>query len=130
MSSFTKPLIVSPLPDGISWELQENFVYWIGKENSGEGVFVPKGFRTDFASIPKIFWSIIGGPTGRYTEASVIHDFLYVKGIYTRKRTDQIFYEAMTILKVSYWKRKAMYFAVRIGAFKPWRNYREKDNKM
>ena len=127
MSSFTKPLIVSPLPDGITWELQEEFVYWIGKKNSGEVVYVPRGFKTDFASIPKIFWSIVGGPTGKYTKAAVVHDYLYVKGTYSRKRTDQIFYEAMAVLKVSYWKRKTMYFAVRIAAWKPWNNYRKLD---
>lgn len=124
MSSFTKPLIVSPLPDGLRWKLEEPFEYHIGHENSGEIVYVPEGFITDFASIPKIFYSLVGGPTGRYTRAAVVHDYLYVRGTYSRKRTDEIFYEAMTILKVSYWKRKAMYFAVRLGGRTPWRRYR------
>ena len=115
------------MPNGITWELQEEFVYYVGSTLSGEVVFVPRGFKTDFASIPKIFWSIIGGPTGKYTNAAVVHDYLYVKGTYTRKRTDQIFLEAMKGLKVSWWKRKAMYFAVRVGAWGPWNRYRKKD---
>ena len=105
----------------------ENFQYHVGKEGSGEVVYVPKDFITDLASIPKIFWSIIGGSAGRYTYAAIVHDFLYVRGIYTRKRTDQIVYEAMAVLKVSYWKRKTMYFAVRIGAWLPWNRYRKLD---
>ncbi len=130
MSSFTKKLIVSPMPNGITWELQQEFIYYVGSTLSGEAIYVPKGFKTDFASIPKIFWSIIGSPTGKYTGASVIHDYCYYKGMYTRKRSDQIFLEAMKVLKVSWWKRYSMYFAVRIGAGIPWRNYRAKDNQV
>lgn len=37
---------------------------------------VPKGFVTDFASVPEILQGLIP-PTGRYGKAAVIHDYLY-----------------------------------------------------
>lgn len=37
---------------------------------------VPEGFETDFASIPKPFWSIIS-PLGKHKKAAVLHDYLY-----------------------------------------------------
>ena len=37
---------------------------------------VSKGWIVDGASIPKIAWSIIGSPlSGKYCDASVIHDY-------------------------------------------------------
>jgi hypothetical protein len=41
----------------------------------GEIWFAPKGYKTDGASIPPIFWPIIGFPfTGYYVSAAIIHD--------------------------------------------------------
>ena len=127
MSSFTNHPPLQPLLDGIRWRVMESFEYHIGSKDSGEVVKIPKDFLTDFASIPKIFWSIIGGPWGKYGYAAILHDYLYTVGIYSRKRTDQIFLEAMKVLKVSWWKRKLMYYAVRVGAWGPWKRYRKKD---
>lgn len=39
-------------------------------------IVVYKGYRTDFASVPKLFWNIIK-PDGTYRLAAVAHDFLY-----------------------------------------------------
>ncbi len=128
MSNFTKlpPLIAIP-PDYRMYKVKEAFEYHIGSEDSDEVVKIAEGFITDGASIPKIFWSLIGGPLGRYGAAAVVHDYLYIEGTYTRKKTDRIFYEAMTVLKVPWWKRKMMYWAVRVGAWIPWRRYRRQD---
>ena len=39
---------------------------------------IPKNFKTDGASIPKIFWSIFGCPfVGKYVKAAIMHDYLY-----------------------------------------------------
>jgi len=113
MSTFTTPLIVSPLDNGRDWKLIGAFGYHIGTLESSEIISVPAGFITDFASIPRFLWSIFP-PWGRYGKAAVIHDYCYRKGLFTRKRSDKIFYEAMKVLKVPYWKRCAMYRAVRL----------------
>lgn len=112
MSSFTKPLIVKKLIDG-RWEVAKGFTYHLGYNKSGDVVRVPKGFKTDFASVPRLFWSIIP-PDGKYSQAAVLHDYVYQKHTFERKKCDQIFLEAMKVLGVSWWKRRTMYRAVRL----------------
>lgn len=131
MSSFTKHPALRFLVEGELAEVVEDFEYHVGSEDSNEVIKVPKGFVTDGASIPKIFWSIIGGPWGKYGYAAVVHDYLYHIKIYTRKKSDKIFLEAMGVLGVSKWKRITMYWAVRLFAWHPWK-YRKPyvlDNK-
>jgi hypothetical protein len=112
MSSFTTPLILTPLDDGERWRLVEPFEYHVGEEGSGSMIRVPAGFETDFASVPRFFWRILP-PWGRYGKAAVVHDYLYGSHACTRERADEIFLEAMTVLGVPAWKRNVMYRAVR-----------------
>ena len=120
MSSFTKPLIVKYL-DGHWWELVEGFEYWTPDYT----IKVPQGFITDFASIPMIFWSIVGSPTGKYGKAAVIHDYLYVTQTFSRRKADKILLEAMKVLKVRWWKRRVTWFAVRLFGRKAWNSHKK-----
>ena len=82
---------------------------------------VPIGFITDGASIPKIFWSLVGSPfTGLYRRAALIHDYFYHTQKVTRQYADKIFLEAMKYLKVSWLKRCLMWSAVRTNGWMPW----------
>jgi len=119
MSSFTKPLIVKKLKSGL-WEVVVGFKYYVGEEGSKDFVFVPSGFKTDFASVPRIFWAILP-PDGHYTQASCLHDFLYSKKVRSRVECDKIFLESMKVLKVSWWKRRVIFHAVRLFGFIPWK---------
>ncbi len=88
-------------------------------------VTVKPGAITDGASIPRVFWRLIGGPfSGRYIGAALIHDQLYVTqgygGMFTRKEVDQIFHRAMLSLGVSRWRAQLMYWAVRTGGRSGW----------
>ena len=113
MSSFTTPLILTPLADGHHWRLVRGFTYHVSSKHSGDKITVPKGFTTDFASIPRLFWSILP-PWGKYGKAAVIHDYLYWEAERPRKDADKIFLEAMTVLSVNYFYRNIMYRAVRM----------------
>lgn len=87
---------------------------------------VPKGFKTDFASIPRIFRSIIA-PTGKWTNSSILHDFLYSEGYkmgVTRKQADKIFYDAMRDSHVNIITANIMWFCVRAFAYF---HYKRKD---
>jgi hypothetical protein len=128
MSSFTKspPLLGLP-PDYKMFEVQVDFKYYIGSKDSDEVVEIKKGTKTDGASIPKIFWSLIGGPLGPYAPAAVVHDVLYVRGTYKRRKADKTFLEAMAVLKVRWWRRRVMHLGVRIGGWLPWNRYRKQD---
>lgn len=129
MSSFTKcPPLVGLPPDYKLFEVQVDFRYHVGAENSGEVIDIEKGTITDGATIPWWAWSIIGGPLGPYAPAAVVHDVLYVRGTYTRRKSDRIFLEAMKVLKVFWLKRRTMWLAVRVAGWKPWNRYRKQDS--
>ncbi len=125
MSSFTTPLVVSPLKNGRDWRLCKSFVYHIGSKFSRHYIKVPSGFVTDFASIPRIFWSIIP-PWGRYGKAAVVHDYLYQQHLTPRKYDDDIFMEAMEVLEVDLWRIVVMYYAVRLFGWLTWRSNNKK----
>jgi len=125
MSSFTTPLIVQPLNDR-DWKLIEPFEYHVGSLGSNERISVPPGFKTDFASVPRLLWTIIP-PWGNYGKAAVIHDYCYSMAQYSRLRSDEIFLEAMEVLKVPHWKRKLMYHAVRLYGWSAWKRHRYKN---
>jgi hypothetical protein len=78
-------------------------------------ISVPTGFVTDGASIPKMFWSVLG-PFGDYFEAAVIHDYLYSAANmkFTRLEADLIFKEAMYNIGVPWFRRDTIYRAVRM----------------
>lgn len=122
MSKFTRPLVVSPQPNGRTWVVWEVFTYHVGKYPSKNIIKVPRKFRTDFASVPRIFWPLVS-PHGKQGKAAVIHDYLYSIGYANRKVSDKIFLEAMEVLGVSKWKRTIMYWAVRVGGGGGWKNH-------
>jgi hypothetical protein len=111
MSRFTDALVVSPLADGKTWVLVRSFGYEVGALGSGDVVECRIGFMTDFASIPRPFWTILP-KWGKYGNAAVIHDWLYWSQDRSRHEADRIIFEAMGVLNVSDWQRYAIYWAV------------------
>lgn len=117
------------------WKVSRAFRYYVGAEGSGIFVDIPEGFTTDFASIPRIFWPIVP-PDGEYTQAAVVHDFLYrthtacedtgpneYKFIpISKKDSDSVFLEAMRVLEVPEWKANTMYKAVDLFGQGAWDN--------
>lgn len=93
--------------------------------NKEKKYIVPSGFITDFASIPKVFQWLIS-KFGKYDKAAVLHDYLYFTGCETRKESDIIFFEAMIVLLVKWWKRRAIYRGVRVGGWVAWNKHRRK----
>jgi hypothetical protein len=90
----------------------------------GKIIVVPRGFVTDFASIPRGLRSIVT-KDGPNRWAAILHDYLYSlggkgpKGL-PRKVCDDMFMEAMIDLGVPMWKRKLMYRGVRAGGWYRW----------
>lgn len=110
------------LAGGKLFRLEEPMAYDVGEEGSGQTIIVPKGFVTDFASIPRLAQVIIPKDVGR--RAAVLHDWLYAtngcRGFFTRRKADAIFNEAMAVLNVPGFVRWPMWAAVRIGGWLPW----------
>jgi hypothetical protein len=120
MSRFTNVLIVSPFSDGKTWYLRSDFGYEVGDEGSADFIDVPKGFATDFASVPRPLWWIFP-KWDIYGNAAVIHDFLYYDQKRSRAGADKVFLEAMGVLDVPAWRKYTLYYAVSWFGFLAWR---------
>lgn len=93
--------------------LLQPLVYW--SDVLGRKVRVPKGFRTDFASVPRIVgaYLMFGGKGKR---ASVVHDYLYSGGLaVSRISADKVFREALVATGYNSFTVAAMYAGVRLG---------------
>ncbi len=89
-------------------------------------IYIKKGFDFDGASIPRIFWSIIGNPiSGKFNIAALVHDALYASQFIDRKICDEIFLNLMKVYNVSYLKRYSMFNAVRLFGFISWNKNKE-----
>jgi len=80
-----------------------------------------KGFRTNFANIPRFFWRVFGPPSGWYRDAAVVHDWLCPDEarpratICSHKEAAAVFREAsLDIVEFSEW-----------GRFKRWRRVKQ-----
>lgn len=107
MSRFTIPAILK-MPGHYNWRVYDPFAFYLGDDES-DVIEVPTGFITDLATIPRIFWSLMP-PDWRYAKAAIIHDYLYDNALRTKKETDLISQDGMTVLGVPKWKRKVMYW--------------------
>lgn len=107
--------LVVEFVDGRHWLLTEDLSYELP---DGQGaVVVPAGFLTDFASIPRPLWSLVGGPGGPWAPASVVHDYLYRTGLVPRAEADAIFYRVMTEAGIRTTKAWLMWLAVRVAGW-------------
>lgn len=84
-----------------------------------EGYEIPEGYETDFASVPKPFFSVVP-PIGKHNIAALLHDWLYDNRIGTRRAADRLFLKVMLMYSVPKWQAYLMYYAVRIGGKKWW----------
>lgn len=111
MSKFTTPAILEMLDD-YRWRLVEPFEFWL-TDNPDDVIYVPEGYVTDLASVPRLLWTLFP-PHGRYAKAAIIHDWLYDNALRMKAEADRIFLDAMTVLGVPRWRRRVMYLAVRL----------------
>lgn len=103
------------------WCVDQPFYFYLNGKNQHSFVYVPKGFLTDGASVPRIFWSIIP-PWGIYGNAAIIHDYLCkektiikdgVRVHIKNKEIDDIFLDAMTVSGTGIIKYP-IYYSVRL----------------
>ena len=95
-----------------TWVLDADFTYF--SEIIGGKITVPKGFSTDFASVPRIpVVYLLYANRGR--KAAVIHDYLYRTGSAIRSICDAVFREALIADGESLPVAWAMWAGVRIG---------------
>ena len=84
------------------------------KDLSYQGVYIPKGFVTNGANTPRIFWSLFPPNSPEYLSAVVIHDYMCANvDKYGYEKADRYFYDAMLEIGVSKWQSKLFYFWVK-----------------
>jgi len=130
MSSFTTTLIVRPLEkdelktlkwrDG--WEVERGFSYDLGRRGGGDKITIRKGFKTNFASVPRFLWWMFPPYHPDYGKAAVIHDYLWGLQEYSKRYCDAVFYDAMICLGCSPSKAEALYQAVNLCGGKAWKS--------
>ena len=125
MSSFTTPF-VGELIGKNKWRVYKSFEYHVGTYPSKTIIYVPVGFVTDFASIPRIFWPFIS-PIDDHGKAAVIHDYIYTIRYDKKSVCDKIYLEALIVLKVSRWKQVLLYNGVKYLGWYRWIKCRIKD---
>lgn len=77
---------------------------------------VPENTVVDGASIPRMFWTLVGGPfEGPYRNASVVHDYYCVSRTEPWRAVHRMFYYAMLAGGTPVKKAKLMYYAVFVG---------------
>ena len=75
-------------------------------------VEVPKGYTTDGASVPRIFWWLFPPNRTDYLPCAIVHDYLCDLGRY--KEADEKFRECLKELGVGKFTRRVLYYAVRV----------------
>ena len=101
--------------DADRWSLVDDLVY----QGRWERFVVPAGFRTDFATVPRVVTWLIPR-FGAYTLAAILHDWLCGQGIRTgvvsAREADGIFRRVMRESGVPVLRRWMMWAGVRWGA--------------
>lgn len=117
---FMTPLKVE-LSDGDRWRLAEEFTFYTETLSKNKVYFtVPKGFETDFASVPKIFLSFLRW-RDKFNKAAVVHDWFYNTKTISRKQADKIFLELMLVLGIEKYKAYIFYYIVRLFGWLRWK---------
>ena len=105
-----------------TYYLQKTFS-WSAKNAEGssrqDSVTVPAGFVFALDSIPRVYWSLIR-PDGTFTQAALLHDYLYWTQSRSRSEADEIFRQAMADLGVDSQTAAALFNAVRFGGQAAW----------
>ncbi|WP_336353199.1 DUF1353 domain-containing protein [Pseudomonas atacamensis] len=119
LQKFLDPIYIVDQP--LDWEPDA------GQEKL-KSVIVPRGFVTDLASIPRVFWSELN-PADEYAYAAVVHDYLYWTQELSKEDSDLILKYAMENLEVSKTKIFIIYQAVKNLGTSAWNNNKRlKDN--
>jgi len=142
MSSFTDALITRRLSDGLNWDVERQFDFYIGELGSNVFSRVHKGFTTNLASIPRLARLFVP-KTGKHDQAATLHDQGYeYRVIFIRQADgkikavekdraywDRVFYDALLVLGVRKTRAWLMYRAVRMGGWVAWRKSSKANKK-
>lgn len=73
---------------------------------------IPKGYTTDFASVPQLFWWLIPAHCNA-SMPSIIHDYTCEFGVLPRWKCDNVFLQLLKQSNIKPWQYLLMYVYVR-----------------
>ncbi|OWT81123.1 hypothetical protein CEY04_04160 [Achromobacter sp. HZ28] len=111
LQRFADPVYV--LSSAIAWTPNRD-------QTDFSAVVAPRGFVTDLASIPRVFWVALR-PDADYAYAAIIHDFLYWQQVIPKDRADLIFKMSMEDFQLSKTTVATLYYAVARLGHSAWR---------
>ena len=117
-----RPPALIPFADGEYWVLGSELEFTI--RETGQRIIVPRGFVTDFASVPRVFWTFFP-KHGEYTRAAIVHDYLYWQQQCSRGQADELFDIVMEDSDVDTTSRYSIYAAVRVWGGTAWEDNSE-----
>lgn len=116
MSSFTEPLVLEALASETAGRgeflLYLPFNYDVGFLGSGDTITVPKGFKTDLASVPALARPFVP-LSGRMAKPAILHDWLLA---IEDPRAHEIFEEALRVAGLGKLRSKLLATAVKLWA--------------
>jgi len=84
-------------------------------------VIVGRGYESDGATIPRLFWRVAGHPLQMpLLPCAVLHDALYESELLTRYKCDREFLHCMESVGIGEAKRRYIYLAVRLFGWLEW----------
>lgn len=101
-------LFLNKLTGTREWVVTRDFTFYV----DGTKYTVPKGFKTNLASTPRVLWPLFP-PSGIYTEASVAHDWLYHTEVIPFNKADKVYQEICELCGTSKVRSKSMYLGLR-----------------
>lgn len=104
--------------------IYKNYKHTLSNNNT---IIIPKGYITDFASIPRIFWVIFPPHFYSYRKASIIHDYLYTEKelTITRKEADKEFKLLLKQNQAWFITQFIFYTYVRLFGWIKWKKYKK-----
>lgn len=94
-------------------------------------VWIPSGYVCDGASIPRLFWPVVGRPLERNNVFYAIpHDFLYLTHIASRSLADEVLFQLALQAGESKWEARKEWAAVRVAGAGAYRNTEEDEKDL
>ena len=94
----------------------------------GKTLFVPAGFESDGASVPRFLWaSVTPAIDHRTIRGAIVHDYLYRRtpAGWTRKEADELFYDLIREDGLGWWASQKAYWGVRLFGWTAYKSGQE-----
>ena len=103
-------------------------IYPYRVDHGGKSFLIPRGFESDGASVPRLFWRVVFPNSDSHaTTAGICHDFIYrtqPEG-WTRKDADRMFLALLVEFGTGPLRAYIAYAAVRLFGGIAWRENRQ-----